>query len=465
MCVFFQTSDFLASLRVSHGASACGARTAPSYEFFDSPSHPDPFWSSAMYGYRRPDKEELRWLVGDSEVTKRWNSAWAYTTLMLHVTNYMRFLTAEVERMGGRFVQGEVHSNISHLRAAMALFNQAHEAPEAQREEDLQRLATAATTAFAASSASASSAASNASGAADAICPPLRPEVVALLRARPFRFVVNCTGLASKWLVPDPGVVGIKGIVFRVGGPGVDVADALTHCYSADEYGAYILPRFDDVTVGGTFGVGDYSTTITPADHERILGRAEVFCKDLEKLRLAEQQKQQQQRSAGSGSSSGGAANAPSYYKAMAGTRPWRREVRLELLGAGVAEPAHAPPSPRVVADPSEDYYSLLDEAAVKRIAEEEAARRARRSPAEQRWEDADADSAAAAGAPKKVPVIHCYGHGGSGITLHMGCAMEVLKLAQSLDDKTNYGLARSANAGTGKAEAHTAAAAPTSKL
>jgi hypothetical protein len=380
---------------------------------------------------------------------------------MLHVTNYMRFLTAEVERMGGRFVQGEVHGNISHLRAAMALFNQAHEAPEAQREGALQRLAAAATVAFAASSSPDSSVASSASAtntsAGDAICPPLRPEVVALLRARPYRFVVNCTGLASKWLVPDPGVVGIKGIVFRVGGPGVDVADALTHCYSADEYGAYILPRFDDVTVGGTFGVGDYSTTITPADHERILGRAEVFCKDLEKLRLAEQQKQQQR----SGSGSGGAANAPSYYKAMAGTRPWRREVRLELLGAGVAEPAHAPPAPRLVAEPSEDYYSLLDETAVKRIAEEEADRRARRSPAEQRWEDAD-DSTA--GAPKKVPVIHCYGHGGSGITLHMGCAMEVLKLAQSLDNKTNNDLARSANAGTDKAKDHSAAA-HTSKL
>ena len=37
-----------------------------------------------------------------------------------------------------------------------------------------------------------------------------------------------------------------------------------------------------------------------------------------------------------------------------------------------------------------------------------------------------------ARGGTKRLPIFHNYGHGGAGITLHWGCAQDVVKLVQA---------------------------------
>lgn len=106
---------------------------------------------------------------------------------------------------------------------------------------------------------------------------------------------------------------------------------------------------------------------------------------------------------------------------ALAGLRPWRAQVRLEVVRG--QEAAQALPAAIEFADASTELYSLLTPQAVESLRDEEQRRRDARSDLQRRWEDV---------APK-VPVIHAYGHGGSGITLHMGCAIEVLQLAREV--------------------------------
>lgn len=36
-------------------------------------------------------------------------------------------------------------------------------------------------------------------------------------------------------------------------------------------------------------------------------------------------------------------------------------------------------------------------------------------------------------GTPKQLAVVHNYGHGGSGVTLHWGCAADVVRLVKQL--------------------------------
>jgi D-amino-acid oxidase len=89
--------------------------------------------------------------------------------------------------------------------------------------------------------------------------------------APPGGVVVNATGLGARTLVPDPAVEPVRGQVVLVERDGIDewVADAaegfpLTH----------VIPRIDDVVVGGTAEEGSFDRDVDPATAEDILRRA-----------------------------------------------------------------------------------------------------------------------------------------------------------------------------------------------
>jgi len=142
--------------------------------------------------------------------------------------------------------------------------------------------------------------------------------------------VVLATGLGTNALVPGAGLYPIQGQVVRIANPGgvpwlidQDNPDGLL----------YVIPRIDEVVVGGTQVVGADSTEPDPAVEAAILARATAFYPWI--------------------------AEAPITSRAV-GLRPGRAAVRLDRVG----------------------------------------------------------------------DVIHCYGHGGSGVTIAFGCAEEIVALA-----------------------------------
>lgn len=148
--------------------------------------------------------------------------------------------------------------------------------------------------------------------------------------------VVDCAGLGARELAGDPSVTPIRGQVVLVEQVGLDewVVDdgdgrALT----------YVVPRIDDVVVGGTAEHGVDDLTVDPATADAILDRATALVPALAGARV---------------------------LRHKVGLRPARPSVRLE------------------------------------------AERRDGRT------------------------VVHCYGHGGAGVTLSWGCASDVVELVRA---------------------------------
>lgn len=86
--------------------------------------------------------------------------------------------------------------------------------------------------------------------------------------------VINCSGLAARTLVPDPGVYPVRGQIVRVVNPGLSVS-------VRDEQHpggrAYVHPRGEDAILGGTLEEGDWNTEVDDATADAILAR----CRDL----------------------------------------------------------------------------------------------------------------------------------------------------------------------------------------
>ncbi|HEY8210457.1 MAG TPA: FAD-dependent oxidoreductase [Myxococcaceae bacterium] len=87
--------------------------------------------------------------------------------------------------------------------------------------------------------------------------------------------VVNCSGLGARELAPDPSLRPIRGQVVRVANPGLKR-------FLIDDHHpggmAYVIPRSDDVILGGTAEEGATSMDPDPATTAAILQR----CADLE---------------------------------------------------------------------------------------------------------------------------------------------------------------------------------------
>ena len=141
--------------------------------------------------------------------------------------------------------------------------------------------------------------------------------------------VVNCTGIASRFLASDASVAPVQGQVVLVEQVGLER-------WWLDAAGpTYVVPRSHDIVVGGTDVEGEWSRTPSPEVASAILRRA---------LRLVP------------------ALAGAAVLGHRVGLRPARPEVRLER--------------------------------------------------------DAERDD-----------LVHCYGHGGSGVTVSWGCAEEVAGL------------------------------------
>jgi D-amino-acid oxidase len=84
------------------------------------------------------------------------------------------------------------------------------------------------------------------------------------------RGVVNCTGLGARELVPDPRVYAVRGQIVHRRRHGLDrilVADRATQGI------VYIVPRSEDVVLGGTADEHDESLAENPEQTERIVER------------------------------------------------------------------------------------------------------------------------------------------------------------------------------------------------
>ncbi len=81
--------------------------------------------------------------------------------------------------------------------------------------------------------------------------------------------VVNCTGAGAHRLVPDPGLVPVRGQVVVAANPGL--TDFFIGRPDSASEPVYVFPHGDTVVLGGTEVAGDWSLAPDPAVAERIL--------------------------------------------------------------------------------------------------------------------------------------------------------------------------------------------------
>jgi D-amino-acid oxidase len=156
---------------------------------------------------------------------------------------------------------------------------------------------------------------------------------MALARLPEAPLVVNCSGLGSRKLADDAAITPVRGQVVVIEQVGLEEW-WLAEKGPGGTAPTYVIPRRDEIVLGGTSDVGDWSRTPSPETARDIVRRAAELVPAVEGARI---------------------------LRHKVGLRPARAAIRLERVG----------------------------------------------------------------------DLIHCYGHGGSGVTVSWGCADEVLGLVE----------------------------------
>lgn len=142
--------------------------------------------------------------------------------------------------------------------------------------------------------------------------------------------VVIATGLATNTLIPDAGLYPIQGQIVRVQNPG----NVGYHKFNTAETTLYVIPRVDDVVIGGTHVKHESSLQIDSKLQQTMLSRAIQF-----EPRLAGQD----------------------ILSAITGLRPGRAEVRVERVGNTIHAYGHGGSGVTVCWGVGQEILKLVD--------------------------------------------------------------------------------------------------------